>query len=137
MNIPKFVIIYNNGDEWYGGGEDDELVPVYFSRKWLEAPSDGVSHIVVENPSLGRSVRKEYEFYYQMPLNFHGEGDIGGSMKIGAYLRQAVDDGGFVKFGGWTSTATYQENARKAHTNDYIKKESAKHREQQEDSTDD
>ena len=89
--IPRFSIYYNNGDVVQGGGEDDEEVTLTFSRKWLEAPSDGVSHIVVECPTLGRAIRMAYEYYFQLPLNSHGEGDIGGSMKIGPYLRQLTD----------------------------------------------
>jgi len=134
--IPKFSIYYTNGEVVHGGGEDDEEVTLTFSRQWLEAPNDGVCHIVVECPDLGRSIRKSYEYYYQLPLNFHGQGDIGGSMKIGPYLRQACDIGGLVKFGGWTSSKTFQDVARKANADTYVPKQSGQRIENEEDSAD-
>jgi len=122
----KFAIFYNDGSVVYGGGDDDELIPVYFSRKWLEAPSDGVCHIAMEDPTLGRAVLKENEFYFQMPFDSHGDGYLGASMKLGAYLRQSFQGGTFVKFGGWTSTENYREIARKAQLDSYIPRPSAK-----------
>jgi hypothetical protein len=137
MHVPKFTIVYNDGREVNGGGEDDELVPVYFSKKWLEAPSDGVSHIVVEVPDIGRHTTYGHEYYYQLPLNYHGAGDIGGSMKIGPYLRQLVGtEMSVVKFGGWTSTESYQARARQAHLSTHVPQTCGKRREQQEDPAD-
>ena len=134
--IPRFSIYYNNGDVAHGGGEDDEEVTITFSRKWLEAPSDGVSHIVVECPDLGRSIRKQYEYYFQLPINGHGEGDIGGSMKIGPYLRQLFNLGGIVKFGGWTSSRHFQDIARKANADTYVPRQSGQRAGNEEDSAD-
>ena len=134
--IPKFSIYYNNGDVVHGGGEEDEEVTLVFSKKWLEAPNDGVSHVVVECPDLGRSIRKQHEYYYQLPLNFHGQGDIGGSMKIGPYLRQACDKGGIVKFGGWTSSKQFQEIARKANADTHVPRQSGQRDDNGEDSAD-
>ena len=134
--IPKFSIYYNNGEVVHGGGPEDETVTLTFSKKWLEAPNDGVSHVVVECPDLGRAIRKAYEYYYQLPLNQHGQGDIGGSMKIGPYLRQACDQGGIVKFGGWTSSSQFKEVARKANADTYVPRQSGRRLGNDEDSAD-
>ena len=134
--IPRFSIYYTNGEVVHGGGDDDEEVTLTFSRKWLEAPSDGVCHIAVECPDLGRSIRRDYEYYYQLPLDNHGEGDIGGSMKIGPYLRQLSDVGGIVKFGGWTSSKQYKKIARMAGADTHVPPQSASRREQEEDTAD-
>lgn len=112
--MKKFSIFYNDGTVIHGGGEDDELVPVYFSRKWLEAPADGVCVVNVENSNTGTTAFQESEFYFQMPHNFHGQGDIFASNKIGVFLRQACDVGSLVKFGGWTAFSNYREMAKKA-----------------------
>lgn len=109
----KAIIYYNDGSEVLIGGEDDELVPIYFSKKWLEAPADGVAQIDVEKPE-GTSSLNEYEFYYQMPFHFHGEGTIGASNKIGPFLRQSCMPYSLVKFGGWTNNANYQAIKKRA-----------------------
>ena len=134
--IPRFSIYYNNGEAVHGGGEDDEEITITFSRKWLEAPNDGVSHIVVECPDLGRSIRRDSEYYYQLPLNQHGQGDIGCSMKIGPYLRQACDLGGMVKFGGWTSSKQYREMSRRANADTHVPRQSGQRGESVEDDAD-
>lgn len=110
----KFIIYYNNGDVVYGGGDADEDVTLTFSKKWLEAPSDGVSCIVYEEYSTGRQILMSNEFFYQLPAEHHGKGAIGGSMKIGPYLRQLTDIGGIVKFGGWTDDQNYDALISKA-----------------------
>lgn len=128
----KFAIFYNDGTVIYGGGEDDEAITLTFSRKWLEAPSDGVSHINVEDEVIGRQPLKGHEFYYQLPINSHGDGCIGGSMKVGPYLRQI----GVVKFGGWTSSKTFRDIGNKAHRDTYVKPSKNSHREPDEDTSD-
>lgn len=136
--IPKFTIIYNDGTTITGGGDDDEVVAVYLSRKWLEAPADGVSHINVEEPQIGRSTLKEYDYYFMLPVNFHGKGTIGGSNKIGAYLRQSLDLGmSLIKFGGWTTLDNYRALANKAIKDTWVPRESAKVAMASEDSADD
>lgn len=117
----KFAIYYNNGDIVYGGGDDDELVPVYFSRKWLEAPSDGVSHVVVDSGG-SEQVCKQEDYFIQMPYGEHGDGYVVGTSDLNAFLRQAVNHGSLVKFGGWTSAENYREIADKAHKDPYIRK---------------
>ena len=136
MKIPKFTIVYNNGDVVHGGGEDDEVVMVAFSKKWLEAPSDGVSHVVGEDAGIGRAVLRQHEYYYQLPLNSHGKGSIGGSMKVGPFLRQAIDIGSPVKFGGWTGAATFYECANLANKDEWVPKQCGARRENQEDEAD-
>jgi hypothetical protein len=117
----KFAIYYNNGDVVYGGGDDDEEVTLTFSKKWLEAPSDGVSCVTVENSNTGRSKLFEHEYYYQLPINHHGDGDVGCSMKLGAFIRQLADQGGIVKCGGWTAAPNHNEQMKKATLDPYIK----------------
>lgn len=105
----KFSIFYNDGTVIHGGGEDDELVPVYFPRKWLEAPSDGVCQINVANEKGTVSIN-EFDAYFLFPQDSHGEGSIFGANDLGAYLRQM----GLVKYGGWTSRANYREIKKQA-----------------------
>lgn len=107
--IRKFSIFYNDDTVVHGGGVDDELVPVYFPRSWLEAPSDGVCQINVENEK-GTVINNQRDNYFLFPQDSHGEGSIFGDNDIGAYLRQL----GIVKFGGWTSRANFQRIKQKA-----------------------
>ena len=123
--IPRFSIYYTNGEVVHGGGEDDEEITLTFSRKWLEAPSDGVTHIVGERPDIGRGLYRDCEYYYQLPLNHHGAGEYGATMKIGAFLRQLSDLGGIVKFGGWTGSSQYQQIANAANRDQWVPKQSA------------
>lgn len=131
-DIPKFSIHYNDGSVVQGGGEDDDTVTLTFSRKWLEAPSDGIACIVSEAANTGRTVHDRAEFYYQLPLNSHGVGYIGHSMKIGAYLRQLS----IVKYGGWTGDENFNNIRREASTGEYIPKKSARLRPLAEDESD-
>lgn len=134
--MKPFAIFYNNGDVVYGGGEDDEVITLTFSRKWLEAPSDGVSHIISDNGDTGRLTLCDNEYYYQMPYNYHGKGDIGQSNKVGPFLRQLTDLGGIVKFGGWTHNTTFKETAKRARLDDWVKPLTGKRRENPEDEAD-
>lgn len=118
----KFTIYYNNGDIVEGGGDDDDIVTLTFSKKWLEAPSDGIAVVVSETSTTGRTTLHANEFYYQLPFNRDGKGSNGASMKIGAFLRQL----GLVKFGGWTDDANHQELKKQASKNTYVPRESAK-----------
>lgn len=113
MKTPKFSIWYNDGTVVHGGGEDDELVPMYFSKKWLEAPADGVCQIDRED-KRGTASLREWEFYFMLPANFHGEGTIGGSNKLGPFLRQAAMPYSLVKFGGWTSYENFNAIRKKS-----------------------
>ena len=134
--IPRCKIFYTNGDTVECGGDDDEVVTLTFSKKWLEAPSDGITHIISDNGDTGRLTLADNEYYYQMPLNFHGKGDIGQSNKIGPYLRQLTDVGGIVKFGGWTHNLTFKENAKLARADTWVKPPSGTRRENPEDEAD-
>ena len=129
----RFSIFYNDGTVVHGGGEDDELVPVYFSRKWLEAPSDGVCAVKTDSAHVGGTVFSQSEFYFQLPFNFHGKGDIFSSNKIGAYLRQACDFGSLVKFGGWTTYEGYNEAQIKARKDEWTRPQTGKVKEPEED----
>ena len=130
--IPKFSIYYNNGDVIHGGGEDDEEITLTFSRKWIEAPSDGVSHVVGERPDIGRGLYRDCEYYYQLPVNGHGAGEYGATMKIGAYARQL----GVIKFGGWTGSKNYMMISNAANKDQWVPKQSAIRREPLEDTAD-
>ena len=107
--IRRFSIFYNDGTVIHGGGKDEELVPVYFPKSWLEAPSDGVCQINVENEK-GTVINNQTDHYFMFPHESHGEGSIFGANDVGAYLRQT----GLVKFGGWTSRKNFQEIKAKA-----------------------
>jgi hypothetical protein len=134
--IPRFTIYYANRPPVDGGGEDDEIVYVAFSKKWLEAPADGVTHVVSEVSNVGRYFHSGQEFYYQLPLDSHGKGEIGSSMKIGPFLRQAVDNGSIVKFGGWTSVNVFQSNAAAAAKSAHVPQQSGTVRTNDEDASD-
>ncbi len=112
----KWKIFYNDGTTIEGGGDDDEIVTLQFSKKWLEAPSDGISHIIQQDSVTNRQTLFGNEYYYQLPYNSHGNGELGASMKAGAFLRQS----GLVKFGGWTASENFYEIARKARADTYI-----------------
>ena len=116
----RFAIYYNNGDVVRGGDDSDEEVTLTFSKKWLEAPSDGVACVVYEDKRVGRQILGSNEYFYQMPIDHHGKGALGASMKIGAYLRQLSDLGGIVKFGGWTDDVNFQEIKNKANKDEVI-----------------
>lgn len=121
MKLPKWTIVYTNGHVVNGGGDDDEIVTLHVSKKWLEAPSDGVAVVVVEDSMIGRQQLQLYEYYYHFPVNSHGIGGIGGSAKIGPYLHQMTDLGGLVKFGGWTDTQNYYDLNAKAYNSTYVR----------------
>lgn len=115
--IPKFSIFYTDGERYDGGGRDDEVVTIEVSKKWLEARSDGVVAVVVEDPALNRVVLDSMDFYYQLPVNSDGAGYCGRTNSIGPFLRQV----GLVKFGGWTATDNYREILGRAFSEkDYI-----------------
>lgn len=105
----KFTIIYNDGTTVHGGGEDDELVPVYFSKKWLEAPNDGVCHINIEQDN-GTVIQNQYDYYFMLPYASHGDGHVYGCNSMDAYIRQFS----LVKCGGWTSRENFQALMRQA-----------------------
>ena len=128
----KFKIFYNDGSTIEGGGDDDEEVTLTFSKKWLEAPSDGISHIVQEDSVTNRQTLFGNEYYYQLPYNTHGSGELGASMKAGPFLRQL----GIVKFGGWTASENYYEIAKKAKADTYIKFRTVAEHDPEEDKAD-
>ena len=98
----KFAIFYENGDIVEGGGEDDEVVEITFrvSRKWIEAPNDGIQAVVEENPFTCRYVWRDSDYYYTLPVGH----DICCTDDLGSYLRVHLK--GMIKFG----TCTTQDN---------------------------
>lgn len=103
-SIPRFAIFYADGSVVEGGGPDDDLVPLLVSRKWLEAPSDGVVVVAQKIPGVRNQRHYNSDYYYAFPANHHGAGEIGCAFSIGPFLRQL----GLVKFGGWTGTENYE-----------------------------
>lgn len=114
--MKRFTILYNDGSTVHGGGEDDELITLTFSKKWLEAPSDGVC-IINRECDVGTTVTSldQYDTFFMFPEESHGEGEIYGANDIGAYLRQL----GIVKFGGWTSRTHFHDLLAKARKDDW------------------
>jgi len=121
----KIKLFYNDGTSVECGGDDDEEVTLTFSKKFIEAPSDGIACVHCDDAMTGRSPVYANEFYYQMPINGHGKGCTGGSMKIGAFLRQL----GIVKFGGWTDSINHNNQMVAASKDTYVDRLSAKRRE--------
>ena len=128
----KFAIYYNDGSVVEGGGDDDEEVTLTFSKKWLEAPSDGVAVVVSETSQTGRTTLAASEFYYQLPENTHGKGCHGSSMKVGPYLRQL----GICKFGGWTDDKNHNDIKNLASKSKHCQRQSAKRPQVGEDESD-
>ena len=128
----RFAIYYNDGSVVEGGGDDDEEVTLKFSKKWLEAPNDGVALVISETSLTGRTMLAASEFYYQLPENTHGKGCHGSSMKVGPYLRQL----GICKFGGWTDDKNHNEIKVRSKDNTHVPRQSAKRPQVLEDETD-
>jgi hypothetical protein len=131
--IPRFSIYYTNGEVVHGGGEDDEEITLTFSRKWLEAPSDGIATVIIEDKVIGRQQLQQYEYYYHFPVDSHGKGCVGASHKVGMYLRQMTDIGGLVKFGGWTETQHYYDINAAAYNSKHVPPRTNKLPEHEED----
>jgi len=90
---PRFAIFYED-EVVEGGGPGDETVDIVFrvSKKWIEAPVDGVQAVVVEDPHTSRKVLNGEDYYYAIP-----SGHIGATSDLGAFLRGHLQ--GLVKFG--------------------------------------
>lgn len=107
MAFEPFAIFYADGSVVEGGGPDDELVNITFkvSKKWLEAPNDGVQAVVVRNPYTCRYVWRGHDHYFQMD-----GGEIHSADDIGAYLRMHLK--GMMKFGLCMNTEEFAEVAK-------------------------
>ena len=98
----KFAIFYEDGSIVEGGGDDDEVVELTFkvSKKWLDAPVDGVQAVIEENPYTCRYVWRDDDYYYTLPQDH----TLCCTSDLGSYLRIHLK--GMVKFG----TCTMAEN---------------------------
>ena len=108
MAFDKFAIFYSNGDIIEGGDEDDEVVEVTIrtTRKWLEAPNDGVQAVVVYNPYSCRYVWRDQDHYFMLD-----GGEIHAADDIGPYLREHLK--GLMKFGLCVNREEWEEVYRK------------------------
>lgn len=103
--IPRFAIFYENGSVVEGGGEDDEVVELTFkvSKKWLEAPNDGIEAVVEENPFTCRYVWRDDDYFYSLPEGH----DLCSTSDLGSYLRIHLK--GMIKFGTCTTASNIAE----------------------------
>lgn len=117
--IPKFAIFYDDGAVVEGGGEDDEMVEVTFrvSKKWLEAPNDGIQAVVVENPYSCRYVWRGHDHYFMLPEEF----EIHAADDIGPYHRKHLK--GMMKYGLCVGTRQFEELHEKIKNYDKIPRE--------------
>ena len=106
--LDPFAIFYNDGSIAEGGGEDDEMVEVTFkvSRKFLEAPNDGIQAIVVYNPYSCRYVWRDSDHFFML-----SGGEIHAADDIGPYLRKHLK--GMMKFGLCLNREEYEDVFRK------------------------
>ena len=114
--IPKFAIFYEDGSIVEGGGDDDEEIELTFkvSKKWLEAPADGVQAIIEENPYTCRYVWRDDDYCYALP-----EGNtLCCTSDLGSYLRVHLK--GMIKFGTCTTAENLNEIFRNVYRYDRI-----------------
>lgn len=118
MAFEPFAIFYDDGSVVEGGDDTDELVEITFkvSKKWLEAPNDGVQAIVVRNPYTCRYVWRGHDHYFTLD-----GGELHAADDIGAYLRKHLK--GMMKFGLCMNTEEYAELAKKVKAYDKIPRE--------------
>ena len=101
----KFVIFYEDGSAYEGGGEGDEEVEVIFkvSKDWLNAPVDGVQGVVYEEVNGTTKHCNGFEHVLMLPDG----SDIYGTNDLGPFLRKYLK--GIVKFGLCVSTSMYEQ----------------------------
>ena len=118
MAFEPFAIVYSDGSIVEGGGDDDEIVELTFkvSRKWLEAPNDGVQAVIVKNPYSCRYVWRGHDHYFQMD-----GGEIHAADDIGPYHRMHLQ--GMMKFGLCMNTEDFAEVAKIIKAYDKIPRE--------------
>lgn len=104
---PRFAIFYADRIV-EGGGPSDEEVEVVFrvSKKWLEAPVDGVQAVVVEDPHTSRKALNGEDYYYAIP-----SAHVGATSDLGAFLRGHLR--GLVKFGLMVPTEEWAATLQK------------------------
>ena len=115
-SIRKFAIFYEDGSVVEGGGEDDEYeeITIRVSKKWLQAPNDGIQAVIEENPYTCRYVWKNEDYYYMLP-----EGHtICCTSDLGSYLRVHLK--GLIKFGTCTTDENLQAIFKKIYWYDRI-----------------
>lgn len=102
MAFEPFAIFYADGSVVEGGGSDDEVVEVTFrvSKKWLEAPNDGIQAVIVRNPYTCRYVWSGQDHYFMLD-----GGEIHMADDIGPYQRVHLK--GMVKYGLCLNTEDY------------------------------
>ena len=118
MAFEPFAIFYDDGSVVEGGGPDDEVVELTFkvSKKWLEAPNDGIQAVVVRNPFTCRYVWEGEDHYFMLD-----GGEIHCADDIGPYHRKHLK--GMVKYGLCLNTEDYTEMVKKVKAYDKIPRE--------------
>lgn len=109
--MKKFAIFYNDGSIIEGGGKDDEKITLSFtvSRKWLEAPIEGVQAVVAERADTCRIVWRGTDYYMMLPDETNGDCTVYSPQddNLSVYLRTVLQ--GMVKFGMCLGDESYRE----------------------------
>lgn len=105
------AIFYSDGKVIECGFEDDEEVELVFkfkvSRKWLEAPVDGIQAIIQQDPIRCRHVLRGQDHFYALP-----EGMLHAADSLAPFLNEHLK--GVVKFGVCLDDDKYREVMAKA-----------------------
>lgn len=109
--IPKFAIFYNDGSIVEGGGQEDEEITLSFtvSKKWLEAPIDGVQAVVSERADTCRIVWRGTDYYVMLPNETNGDCTVYSPQddNLSVYHRTILR--GMMKFGMCLGDNKYRE----------------------------
>lgn len=102
----KLAIFYANGEVIECGFDDDQEVELNFcfkvSKKWLEAPNDGIQAIIQHDPIRARHVLRGHDYFYALP-----DGMIHAADPLAPYLNQHLK--GLVKYGVCLTDADYKK----------------------------
>jgi len=105
----KFIIVYEDGNTVAGGGDDDEEVTLTFtmSKKWLEAPVDGVQVVKYQSDEGKWKYWHGVDHYMMLPGGF----EIYAHNDLGPYIRKHLE--GMVKYGLCISREDYEAYVKK------------------------
>ena len=116
--MKEFAIFYDDGSIIEGGGDDDEVIELTFkvSKKWLNAPADGVQAVIVKDDYVCRHVLYGKDHYFMID-----GGEICNENDIGPYHRKHLK--GMFKYGLNLNTEQHLEIIKQIKAYDKIPRE--------------